>query len=528
MKKFRSILIGGLSLVSLVCLTSCNLSNIKDRIISTINSNSKDDDSPLFPNNPGYDFLDPEYVELQEEDDGTAGYRIDQYDVKRSQDYVNVRSNGEQKILVIPCAFNDYPSTSMEKSEAEIINDIETLFFKEASDTIYWESVSSYYEKASYGNLKITGMVTSFFDIGKSVEEVASLTRYSDPTYYVLRKAIEWAKVQYGEETIKQFDNDKDGYIDGVWLIYSSKYYATNTVNSFIKTPSKSAQDILWAYTYWDYEYIPNVDSPVANCYAWGSYYFMYDGTSNGVDAHTFIHETGHMLGLEDYYDYDSTTLTRLSPTGSLDMMDNNIGDHCVFSKYLLGWVKPKLITSKGEYVLESFTETGQCLLIPSSEKNFSYSPYDEYLLIEFYTPTGLNDLDSKNKYCGSYPKMFSTEGIRIYHVDNRLAYVDMKNKKFYYTNIFDDSKVTNQTYYSNLSSNTSSRSIEDDIKLVTLLSATGKNNYYKNSSADNDDLFKNNSSLSEFTFNNKENLIFSINIEITGIFTKKATVTIS
>ena len=58
---------------------------------------------------------------------------------------------------------------------------------------------------------------------------------------------------------------------------------------------------------------------------AWGAPDYGY----GKVDAHTYIHEMGHMLGLPDYYDYSFKS----SPTGMYDMQDNNVGDHNPFSK---------------------------------------------------------------------------------------------------------------------------------------------------------------------------------------------------
>ena len=52
------------------------------------------------------------------------------------------------------------------------------------------------------------------------------------------------------------------------------------------------------------------------------------------------IHETGHALGLPDYYDYDDTVGPR-GGVGGLDMMDANRGDHNCFSKFLLDWMTP-------------------------------------------------------------------------------------------------------------------------------------------------------------------------------------------
>ena len=53
------------------------------------------------------------------------------------------------------------------------------------------------------------------------------------------------------------------------------------------------------------------------------------------LDSTVYIHETGHLLGLDDYYDYNDDIGPR-GGIGKTDMMENNIGDHSSLSKILL------------------------------------------------------------------------------------------------------------------------------------------------------------------------------------------------
>lgn len=48
-------------------------------------------------------------------------------------------------------------------------------------------------------------------------------------------------------------------------------------------------------------------------------------------------------------------------------------------------------------------------------------------MLIEYYTPTGLNELDAKTPYGSNHIQGESEAGVRIWHVDNRLAKVSSK-----------------------------------------------------------------------------------------------------
>jgi len=57
----------------------------------------------------------------------------------------------------------------------------------------------------------------------------------------------------------------------------------------------------------------------------------------------TIIHETGHALGLADYYDYDDSVGPR-GGMGGLDIMDGVWGDHNAYSKWILGWLHPEVV----------------------------------------------------------------------------------------------------------------------------------------------------------------------------------------
>ena len=202
---------------------------------------------------------------------------------------------------------------------------------------------------------------------------------------------------------------------------------------------SKNAisEELFWAYT----DFIKESENGVmptekyANAYAWSSLYFSNFQENKKVDASTYIHETGHLLGLLDYYNTNQKDQGYYyQPTGFFDVMDSNQGDHTVLSKYLLNWVSPKLL-EKGKDVtvkLKDFSKTGEFLLLPLNEK-YDNNPFNEYLLLEYFCPRDLNkgnglsyqDIDiNGNKVIFSFPNF---HGLKVYHVDARLAYYTKK-----------------------------------------------------------------------------------------------------
>jgi hypothetical protein len=236
--------------------------------------------------------------------------------------------------------------------------------------------------------------------------------------------------------------------------------------------------DTFWAFTTWANN-DSDKSSPMANTYCWASYDFMYEGYGTSkVDAHTFIHETGHMMGLEDYYSYkDSSNDAFSAPMGCIDMMDYNIIDHDAYSKFAYGWVNPYKIDHAGTLTLRPSESTGDCAIIPTSG-GWNGNAFDEYMMIEYYTPTGLNESDSESRYEGTYPLGFSENGIRIYHVDSRLCVINSSYVGVRYTDTVISTGTTG-TILAN--SNTYGEDYMDTAKspaLIQEMDCTSKRNF--------------------------------------------------
>lgn len=412
-------------------------------------------------------------------------------------------SHGTSAILVIPIEFSNDPFSEME------LERIDNSFFGESEDT-GWESVASYYEKASYNKLHIVGDVTDpvHFDI---TTQDAQKGYDKDNTYVqkILFAALE--RLDDAGFDFSPYDQNGDGILDAVWLVYSASYSTTS--------------DFYWAFTTWTTEE-KNYGGYVPSSYSWASVDFLekgrykpYFSALNG-DAHTYIHETGHLLGLDDYYSYDNgTDGNQDSPTGGTMMMDYNIGDHDAYSKFVLGWIDPTVITKdyleENDYTisLDSFGKTGDALILPiykDGNVDYNGTPFDEYLILEYYTPDGLNEQDATTRY--ENLKMFGEPGLLVYHVNSRIGKMvaDRMSETgvswdgYCYDAISDalEDSATNYLFYY-LYSNTRSYSLDDTIdedaksyyrgRLISLLSADEKKTYFESTStmAGNRSLFQ-------------------------------------
>lgn len=345
-------------------------------------------------------------------------------------------STGNVNILVIPTLIPNYEKIDFDNDgnddKDKVKKDIETAF--NGTQNLVNESVASFYKKSSFDKLNLTATVTDWFKISDAnigITNGASIETSDTPR--IVEAAVKWAKEsQYIDLT--KFDNDQDGFIDGVWLIYSANNYhnggpQTNTDNYF-------------AYTSWgNLDADPEIENPVYGVYGWASYDFMYRNANfDKIDTHTYVHEMGHFLGLNDYYSDNYS----YNPIGKIDLMDGNIIDLNNYSKMLLGWTKPYLVTGNASISLKSMQNLNNFIVIPGDsyqQDGNNFDPFSEYILVELYSPNGLNEFASNN-FVGSSPKAPKTNGVRIYHIDNRKFIVNTTDEYNVFSKEYEGEKL--------------------------------------------------------------------------------------
>ncbi len=315
-------------------------------------------------------------------------------------------SIGSPRVLVVPINLKSSNATQA------MLNNIDIAFNGSQSQT-GWYSVSEYYYVSSYSKLNIEFDVLDEWFTPEFDADYYDIY-YDDTTGYYGSTLILDEVLEYYDDTIdfSQYDSNNDDIIDGIWLIYNCDVNYDDANSDY------------WAYVYQTGSEIL-VDGVYAYYYGYAGTDFMFETNVDypndhiKVDAHTYIHETGHLMGLDDYYDYDEN----VGPAGGFytaDMMDSNIGDHSSFSKLLLGWIDPIVVSGTGSLNIDiqSFAKSGDVILIA---KNGISSIYSEYILIEFYTDDLLNENDMP-----IYPSSYNTSdiyGIRVLHIDARKFY---------------------------------------------------------------------------------------------------------
>jgi len=394
---------------------------------------------------------------------------------------VGLPSTGDVRVLVVPIEIGNDTFTD------EDLNNL-NLAFNGTSEETGWESVNSYYNKVSKGKLNIEADITPVYSTGKSKAYYEAMyLRGKDPEYDLLKNILPALEEMYD---LSNYDFNKDGYIDSIYLIYSCDY-------------SMSDSSPYWA---WCYEYFTDkpeyYDGVEADYYVWASIDFLYDPIADKnikVNAETIIHETGHLFGLDDYYDYDEFK----GPDGGVGgaaMMDCNVGDHDSFSKILMGWATPTIVNETGLYTIKPSNTSNDCLLIPLRESDDII--FSEYLIIDLYTPDGINEV-----HAGNYG-LFDKAGVRIYHIDARID-----------PNL--GSPQNELGYYTIFSFNNS----DTKYKIIDLIEADNNNSISKLGYASNSDLFEIGDSLKNVK--NHDGETSNYEIRITFANSEKATIRI-
>jgi M6 family metalloprotease-like protein len=458
-------------------------------------------------------------------------------DVRIKEGYATAMpSQGFVNMLVIPIQFSDATCEQiLEGCEQTLVN-IDHAFFG-STDEVPWHSVASYYHASSYGNLTIQGLVTDWFTPDVTAVELSNNRNLLGNQ--VIQPAITHFKENYVDQ-VGDFDQDQDGFLDAVYFIYSLPFDPEGEEYGVDK-------DVFWAFVAYQGA-VANLVSPTLFHYGWSSFQFMYeDGyyqrSANGkvewnednepiffpwkdiqgqrtIDAHVYIHEVGHLLGLLDYYSYDRGG-GDWGPSGALDMMDYNIGDHNGFSKMALGWIPPTFISQPGTIVLPTIATQPSLLLLTKPNPT---TMMDEYILIEFYQPLGLNQKDSQASFSGRYPRMFTASGLKIYHIDARIAQTRGTSQGPVFDAYFKDMVFNNGYGYKIAHSNTVSRNVvgtNPNFKLIHLLEASGINTFKHQGFATNATLFQTGMSFNQddrpFYFNDGTRLPWQLTVgEIT------------
>lgn len=324
-----------------------------------------------------------------------------------------MQTTGDAAILTVRAEFQDVKFEDgcyTEEQLRAMIDGVDTASFSNADLDMY-ESLSSYYERSSYGKLHIN-----------CGDQIYSCTLSHDRSYYAEAGGDELVQEvldQLDDEIdYEDYDLDQDGYLDGICINFAGE--------------NEGRDSLWWSHAAW-YQNIPKTekDDPGSEAVdSWdgikaANYMFLHTplledsgevnvNTDDAWGHRVLIHETGHMLGLADYYNEENEDNGILTE----DMMCDNKGDHNGFSKWLLGWLNEDQVLwltkdsveEDGQTVeLTALSSEDPLIAVIAPEKaSDSNGIYAEYFVVE-YDEAGVGNYDG------------TISGFRVFHVDARL-----------------------------------------------------------------------------------------------------------
>lgn len=328
-------------------------------------------------------------------------------------------------------------SDETSKATADAHSTIEKAYFGTVEDT-GWNSLKTYFDAMSFSQIAISGFVSSWYTSTMSYASIAASPTtgtewYTDFADIMIAALADFATKNPSFDT-SGYDVNNDGYIDNVQFI--------NTGNR------DSAHELSWAFQTDSSQFFkalsktnPTIGTLKLGNVAWSNLGFLGSPSDyvqlpeGSIGTRAIIHEFGHVIGIPDYYDTEytqDTTADRnyLSAVGDWDMQAANCLDWNSFSKFSSGFVDPYVVRGNSGSVsvdLRPAATSGDCLIIPAKSQDYNGTPFDEYLLIDLYTPEGLNEYDAGVLSTPSIPASkndvdLMTPGLRIYHVDASLV----------------------------------------------------------------------------------------------------------
>ena len=225
-------------------------------------------------------------------------------------------------------------------------------------------SARQYFEDASFGQynpqLDVVGPVT----VSKASTYYGGNNSAGNDKYpeVMIKEACELVNdsVDYS-----LYDNDNDGYVDFVYVIYAGYGEADG-----------GGDDTIWPHAWYLYSAAGRkceVDGKKIDLYACGNELDNYTKHHTGIG--TFCHEFSHVLGLPDLYTTGGETHKTLGEWSILDYGPyNNDGNtppaYSAYERFFMGWLTPRLITEPENITLAELNDSREALLISSSDQH--------------------------------------------------------------------------------------------------------------------------------------------------------------
>lgn len=305
-----------------------------------------------------------------------------------TQQQLSFPTTGTRKLICILMGFTDKAFT---KTQTDFNNLFNQIGYSTGGAT---GSVKDYYSENSYGQLNLAVTVAGPYTAAHNMAYYGgnNANGQDQNPDELVSEAVTLANssVNYAD-----FDNDNNGIVDGVYVIYAG----------YGEEAGASANTI-WAHAW---SITPVVyDGKTISSYSCSS---ELSGTSGSTitSIGVICHEFGHVMGAPDYYDTDYSTSNEYDGTGEWDIMAsgswNNSGitpaHHNAYTKvYVYNWATATTLSTGATVTLNNAEDYS------NSFYRYNTNTAHEYFLLENR---------QKTKFDASLPG----KGMIIYHVDS-------------------------------------------------------------------------------------------------------------
>ena len=291
-------------------------------------------------------------------------------------------TQGTHKVLVL---LIDYPDLTATHTVAEFENFMNEENYNDTG------SFRDYYLKVSDNKLDVNADVVGWYRADSAYEYYGKKNGY-ERTRGLAREAVDAAEAAGVDFSI--YDNDEDGYIDGIILVHAGQGAEEGSLEDYIWSHRSSLGSDYYR-TYDDIiinDYMVNPERRVGS----------NSGAGGMVGIGVFCHEFGHGLNLPDLYDIDYSS----AGVGTWGLMAGAgwLGDEKVpgfmsaWSRVTLGWITPEKISS-GAYALAASTTSTVVYKVNTAVPG-------EYFLLE-------------NRQQSGQDAYLKGSGLAIWHIDD-------------------------------------------------------------------------------------------------------------
>lgn len=318
------------------------------------------------------------------------------WEIKKAESRKAFPTTGNRKLICILMGFQDKAFTKSREAFNNLFNQVGYSVGNATG------SVKDYYLENSWGQFNLTVDVFGPYTASRNMSYYGG-NNYNGNDSNPRALITEAVNAADAAANFANYDNDGDGKVDGVYVIYAG--YGEE---------AGGGSNCIWAHAW-------NISTVYKDGVSISRYSCSAELRGNSGSTITAIgvicHEFGHVLGAPDYYDTNYATGGQFTGTGKWDMMAsgswNNNGDtpahHNAYTKVkIYGWANATVLNSAQNVSVKNVENNKSFYQINSTTSG-------EYWLIENRQPVGFN---------ASNPG----HGLLIYHVSKDIATASSQN----------------------------------------------------------------------------------------------------